>query len=906
MKLDAGQRFYLKNDNQFVKFISGRLEVYAVTRNVSSFRQIFLTEMAVGDVAFPSLDEFGYIDFLVYAVEDSEIDLIDIDILPVNGLRSLMRHWFCKLVELPWLSLLADFGDDVLQAWRNKSIFLSQDLTLAELKSEFVDHEQTLSMLLGVRFRSEDKKLARRIEKSEENKRRMLDETIAKLIGQEDSIYQYQGSKNAESSVDANINDVAFIIKRIASALKMPTDNINIPVDVAKRLDQLGIIRRLVNKGNMQMRLVELDKTWYKFDCGVMLGYYGEKKALVALIPTSPKSYIMVSKDKPLGIPITEDVAANIDKDAFALHAGLPTRKLKYVDVLKFLFNHCWLMDWRTIVLVSLLAGLIPIITPIITETIFQDILPILDRQGLATVTQVSLIAAFSTAAINIVRSIAVTRLITNVDLAVEAAFFGRLLALPSTFFRKFQSGELASRFMGLETTMNAISGDVIGQVFNCLFSFWSFGLMCWYSFPLAMLVLFSAILLTTINVLIMSHIVTLQRKFTAARNKTAALVQQVFNGLAKFRTAGAEEHAFRLWGECFTEEWKWNYKTRWSINHMGIIGIVQANLYTLLVYFVVMHYVNEIDPETGKIVKSGMTYAAFLAFQAAAASFNVAIIQFISSMSKLFMVKPLIENIKIFLEEVPEISDDKPDADTLHGAIEVRNLYFAYSEDGPDVIKDVNFRIAAGEHVAIVGRSGGGKSTLVRLLLGFEKPTQGTVLYDGQDLSEVNLSSVRSQMGVVLQNGQLMSGSIFTNIVGTSALTEKDAWAAAEAAGLTDDIKNMPMGMQTIISEGSTNISGGQRQRILIARALAGRPAIVIFDEATSALDNRTQAIVTDSLDKMRTTQIVVAHRLSTIRNVDRVIVLDKGEIVENGGFDELVAKGGLFANMVKRQTID
>lgn len=207
---------------------------------------------------------------------------------------------------------------------------------------------------------------------------------------------------------------------------------------------------------------------------------------------------------------------------------------------------------------------------------------------------------------------------------------------------------------------------------------------------------------------------------------------------------------------------------------------------------------------------------------------------------------------------------------------------------------------------MAIVSRSGSGKSTLIRLLLGFEKPSRGVVLYDGQDLSEVNLSSVRSQLGVVLQNGQLMQGSIFTNIVGTSALTEDDAWVAAQAAGLADDIKNMPMGMQTVISEGSTNISGGQRQRILIARALAGRPSIVIFDEATSALDNRTQAIVTHSLDKMHATQIIVAHRLSTIKNVDRVIVIDKGQVIENGSFAEFVEKGGVFASMVKRQTID
>ena len=317
------------------------------------------------------------------------------------------------------------------------------------------------------------------------------------------------------------------------------------------------------------------------------------------------------------------------------------------------------------------------------------------------------------------------------------------------------------------------------------------------------------------------------------------------------------------------------------------------------------MNYVNELNPETGAITKEGINYASFLAFQAAAASFNATIGGCISSVSGLIFAKPLVENLKIFLDEVPEISEDKPDADKLHGAIEVRNLCFSYGEYLPEVIKDVNFRIAAGEHVAIVGRSGGGKSTLIRLLLGFEKPTGGVVLYDGQDIAEVNLSSVRSQMGVVLQNGQLMSGSIFTNIVGTSALTENDAWAAADAAGLTDDIKSMPMGMQTIISEGSTNISGGQRQRVHI-HARDGRPSIVIFDEATSALDNRTQAIVTRSLDKMHATQIIVAHRLSTIRNVDRVIVIDKGQIVENGGFDELVAKGGIFASMVKRQTID
>lgn len=291
------------------------------------------------------------------------------------------------------------------------------------------------------------------------------------------------------------------------------------------------------------------------------------------------------------------------------------------------------------------------------------------------------------------------------------------------------------------------------------------------------------------------------------------------------------------------------------------------------------------------------------LAFQAAFTGFNLTFRQVLPLINRFCQIRPQIDNLKPILETEPEIAEDKVDADVLTGNIEVRNLTFSYVEGGPNILNDVSFQIEAGENVAIVGGSGCGKSTLLRLLLGFEKPKSGAVYYDGQDLSELSVSSVRSQMGVVLQNGQLMSGDLFMNIVGTSTLTMDDAWRAAEAAGIADDIKNMPMGMQTIISEGSTNISGGQRQRILIARALAANPSIMIFDEATSALDNKTQAIVTESLNKLHTTRIVVAHRLSTIKDCDRVIVLDKGRIAKSGTFDELVARGGLFANLVSRQ---
>ena len=384
------------------------------------------------------------------------------------------------------------------------------------------------------------------------------------------------------------------------------------------------------------------------------------------------------------------------------------------------------------------------------------------------------------------------------------------------------------------------------------------------------------------------------------ANNKESGTIQQIFAGLGKFREHGAEKQAYYLWSKVFGETWKWNLKLRWQGNYNMIIGSIQPFILSMALYYIAVYGMTETD-STGQTIQ-GIGYAQFIAFQAAFTAFNGTLNGMIPLVGQYFSIQPHIENFRPILKEIPESVGDKPDAGILSGAIEVNNLSFSYVE-GREVLHNINFKISAGENVAIVGRSGCGKSTLVRLLLGFEKPKKGAIYYDGQDLSELNMPSVRTQLGVVLQTGQLMQGDIFTNIIGTNALTQEDAWQAAEQAGIAEDIMMMPMGMQTVISEGSSNISGGQRQRILIARALVTKPSILIFDEATSALDNRTQAIVTRSLDNLKSTRIVVAHRLSTIRNCNKIIVMDAGKIVETGSFDELLTKGGIFANLAKRQ---
>ena len=887
----AGERIRLPDGECLALIESGKVEVYAVTRAEGSFRQQFLVELAKDAAAFPSLDEFNQTETLIYAAEDTKINILNFDEIDNDRLKILMRRWFAELVKLPWLQLLIDKGDDTLITWQDGSVLEGAE----DLIEAFRDNEAIFSMLLGVRFQSEDKIFSRRVEVRARNQRRLLDNSIANLLGEETTTY----SETTERA--ARLEEASFIVRRAAIALNMPTENIKLDMELVRRLDQIRLLHRLVQKGNMQMRLIELVDDWHKNDSGVIIGYFGENKTLSAFIPTAPGKYKIVTKENPEGTEITDDIAAKIDKSAFECYAGFPARELKIFDLMKFIFKQCWFADYKTVIVVSLFAGLIPLAMPLVTETIFADIIPILDRQGLATVTQVIMVTSFTTASLGIVRTIAVLRISSRMNMATEAALWNRLLTLPTKFFRQFTSGELASRMNGISVIKGLVSAEFIGGLFGFVFSFWSIFLMCYYSLKLTAAAVAIWFVYAIITAFIYRRVIGFQRNLIAANNKEAGIVQQIFKGLSKFREHGAENQAYWLWSSVFGETWKWNLKLRWQSNYNMIIGSVQPFVLTMALYYIAVYGMNEVGPN-GQTV-TGITYAQFIAFQGAFTSFNATLNGIIPLVGQYFAIQPHIENLRPILKEVPESVGEKADATALSGAIEFSNVTFGYNE-GRDVLHDLSFKISAGENVAIVGRSGCGKSTLVRLLLGFETPRKGSVYFDGQDLSELNLPSVRTQMGVVLQNGQLMQGDIFTNIIGTNALTQEDAWAAAEQAGIAEDIAMMPMGMQTVISEGSTNISGGQRQRILIARALVTKPSILIFDEATSALDNRTQAIVTNSLDNLHATRIIVAHRLSTIRNCDRILVMDAGRIVESGGFDELVAKGGIFANLVKRQT--
>jgi ATP-binding cassette subfamily C protein len=574
---------------------------------------------------------------------------------------------------------------------------------------------------------------------------------------------------DAAESVEMLDDPTRFAVTRAAKHLGMETDNIFIPGDIAAKMDSVSKMRRLIKKANMQVRLVTLRANWYKNDGSVLLCYFGENRELAALLPEGGNQYRLVSASCPQGIPVDQPIAEKIEKDAFACYPGLPAKKLGVSDLLRFMMKHSPKPDWCTAWLISLISGVLSLLLPLITESIFSDIIPINDRQGLGTVTQVMLVSGLTVAILSFVRSISCLRLKSHAGIAVESALWSRLLSLPIRFFRQYDAGDLVMRMQGIEAVTGLLDDNILSIMFNMLFSFWSLCLMSYYSMKLTLSALAVWGVYIGIISLLYRNLVLFSRKKVDASNKVSARTLQILNGLSKFKLHGAEDAAFHLWSHVFGNEWDWNLKIRWNQNFSNLINAIQPTLLTMILYYITISAASG-DRQT-------LSYAQFMGFQAAFSGFNMTLVSFIPIVASVYNVIPFLENIKPVLEAEPEVTGDKIDVGVLSGEVEVKNLYFNYATDSPMVIRGISFNIKPGESVAFVGSSGCGKSTLLRILLGFEKPVQGTVLFDGQDFTSLNVSSVRSQMGVVLQNGQLMSGEIFRDLVGTSPFTIDDAW---------------------------------------------------------------------------------------------------------------------------------
>lgn len=660
------------------------------------------------------------------------------------------------------------------------------------------------------------------------------------------------------------------------------------PSKTLKGKDPLDDIARA---SQIRVRQVALKGEWFRQDNGPMLAYLEKDNRPVALIPLSPFQYQMhdpAGKTKTL---VDFQVAGQIKPFAVTFYRPFPRKALKLRDILAFGLGSAGRRDSVIIILMGLMGGLLNMVIPIATGLVFDTIVPGGEKAQLLQIAFFLGAAALSGLLFQLTRSLAMLRLGVRMEGAVQAAVWDRLLGLPVTFFKNYSSGELAMRAMGVTQIWKLLSGAVATTILTSLFSFFNYGLLFYYDTRLALMATILIVVFLAVMVILRSRQLRYERLEIDISNKIAGFVLQVIGGISKFRVSGAEKRAFYLISRDYGEQKRTNIKKR---NESNLL--ITFNSFFPIVTSLVIFYAASSSTSLGA--------GKFVAFNAALVSFISAITILSQSLLSVNAIIPLYEKIRPILEELPEFDEDGADPGQLTGSIEVSHVSFRYKEDGPIILDDVSLQIREGEYVGLVGPSGSGKSTLLRVLLGFEKPGAGQVFYNGQALDKLDIRFVRKQLGVVLQDGKLMPGSIFSNILGANLhLTVDDAWAAAKMAGFDRDIRDMPMGIHTIISEGAGTLSGGQRQRLMIARAIVNNPQIILFDEATSALDNRTQAIVGESLERLKATRIVIAHRLSTVAKCERIFVMDKGKIIESGTYKQLLEMGGMFAELARRQ---
>ncbi|EGY00388.1 ABC-type bacteriocin/lantibiotic exporter [Nitrospirillum viridazoti Y2] len=530
---------------------------------------------------------------------------------------------------------------------------------------------------------------------------------------------------------------------------------------------------------------------------------------------------------------------------------------------------------------------------PVATGALINTVIPAGEPGRLGQFILLLLTATLGVSAFELTRAIALLRVDARAAIGVQAAVMQRVLRLPAPFFRTYAAGDLTQRIFGATQILHSISESAQSALISWIFSLASFAFLFTIDWRLGLLVAVLAGIAMAAAVGINLLRLRLERRMIAVQGDLASRVFQLLTGMAKLRANGAEKRAFALWATRFAQQKTLSFGVQRLGNRLEVFNAGYVVLASLCLFAAV---------EAAAPLSTG----AFAAFNAAFSQFFAATLAMTMALTNALSAAPLYERLRPLLQAMPEPNRVQAAPRPFTGAIDISHVSFRYSADGPLILDDVSISIRPGEFVAIVGASGSGKSTLFRLLLGFERPQGGAIYYDGQDLAGLDLGAVRRQLGVVLQNGKLIPGPLSSNIIGASTrLTVDDAWEAARLAGLDQDIRAMPMGMHTVIAEGGSVISGGQKQRLMIARAIAGRPRILLFDEATSALDNVTQAIVTHSVRALQATRVVIAHRLSTIIEADRIFVMDQGRLVENGSYADLIAQGGVFADLARRQMV-
>lgn len=692
--------------------------------------------------------------------------------------------------------------------------------------------------------------------------------------------------------VSSAINDDRQITKNaIDEILKFyHVKSQEIPDNIKDINEQLEFLMRPYG---IMRRTVILEKKWYKDAMGAMLGIRKSDGKVTALIPTGFSGYSFFDYDSNKYVKINSKNEQLFEKEAIAFYKPFPLEKISISKLIKYIFGILSPGDYAAVGITALAVTLVGMLTPKINNIIFSSVLPAGSMSLLLSSAVFLICVTLSSVILNSVKSILIAKIDTKMSINIQAATMMRVISLPADFFKEYSSGELSSRTQYINTLCSMIVSAVLQMGLTSVFSLIYITQIFKYAPALsvpALIIILITVLFSIISALVQMKITKKQLELLSKEN---GMCFSLISGIQKVKLSGAEKRAFACWGDLYAKQAELLYDPPMFLKINKVISTAIMIIGTIVMYFTA--------------VRSGVSAADYYSFNTAYAMVTGAFMSLAGIALSTARIKPILEMARPILETQPEVSEGKQVISRLSGGIELNNVTFRYSDSMPNIVDDLSLKIRPGQYVAIVGKTGCGKSTLMRIILGFEKPQKGAVYFDGKDLSSIDLRSLRKKIGVVMQNGKLFQGDIFSNItISAPHLTMDDAWKAAEMSGIADDIRNMPMGMHTIVSEGGGGISGGQKQRLMIARAIAPKPKILMFDEATSALDNMTQKKVSESLDSLKCTRIVIAHRLSTIKQCDRIIVLDKGKIVEDGKYDELIAQNGFFAELVERQRID
>lgn len=643
----------------------------------------------------------------------------------------------------------------------------------------------------------------------------------------------------------------------------------------------------------IKSRAITLDKGWYHQAVGAMLGTLKEDGSAVALIPSNFSGYRIVHIASGRRMKLNKKTEKLLDKEAVCFYEPLPQKSLTVVDLLKFMVQQLSVADAVLYMVLMVLSAALGLLSPMFTKWLFSDVLEYGNLEVLISLAVFVVCFSISQLCFKAFQELVNARIGIKQSVAVQAAVMNRIMSLPTSFFKQYSAGELSQRASYVQSLCSTLFSTIGITGLSSLFSLMYIAQIFVFAPSLVVPSLVITAATIALSLLTTFSQIKITREKMELSAKTSGMTYSMIKGIQKIKLAGAEKRMFSRWARHYAKEAQLEYNPPMFLKLSSTFSLALSLCGTLILYTVA--------------VENHIAVADYYAFNTAYGMVSSAFMAVASIAITVANIRPTLEMARPIMEAEPERHDKKETVVELDGEVELSHVSFRYNESSPNVINDVSLKIHPGEYLAIVGATGCGKTTLFRLLLGFETPQMGNIFFDKKNVVNLDLESLRRKIGVVMQDSSLFIGDIYSNIIITSPqLTLDEAWEAAEIASVADDIRRMPMGMHTQISEGQGGISGGQKQRLMIARAVASKPRILMFDEATSALDNLTQKKVSEAIDSLNCTRIVIAHRLSTIQHADRIIFLEKGVIAEEGTYEELIAKNGRFAELVERQRLD